>query len=246
MTDRYDMIFKRKSVRNYDEGFTLSEKELDGITAETKKLIPLCPEIKVVFELVPRKETSAVRGEYCLLMYSETKAGYLVNAGYMLQQLDLYLASENIGACWYGIAKPKADKTKDGLSYVVMFSLGKSRPTDFRTDVSQFLRSGREAIWQGDFDPAVTEAVRLAPSACNSQPWRITSGDGKITVFRKTNIVTAIPITKMDHYNTIDMGICLCHLETALSHVGIGFERTFFPSGEKNGSLIKIAEYRLK
>lgn len=243
MTDRYDMIFKRKSVRDYDENLTLSENELREIKAESQKLIPLCPDIKVRFDIVPGSATTATRGQYCFMMFSEQKDKYLENAGFMLEQLDLYFAEKNIGACWYGLAKPKDADAGNGLSYVIMFSIGKCRPEDFRTSAGQFTRKSTDEIWQGSFNAEVTEAVRLSPSACNSQPWRIFSDGKTISVFRKTNLITKLSVTRMEYFNSIDMGICFCNLETALIHVGIGFERTL--CNEKKGSLIKTAEYRL-
>ena len=66
----------------------------------------LVPEIKVDMMIVPADQTSCMRGqEYCILLYSEKKEGYLSNIGYIGEQLDLYLASLIIGALWFGIGK---------------------------------------------------------------------------------------------------------------------------------------------
>jgi hypothetical protein len=35
----------------------------------------------------------------------------------MLEQIDLFMTSLNIGVCWYGVAKPK-EMLYDGLKYV--------------------------------------------------------------------------------------------------------------------------------
>lgn len=40
-----------------------------------------------------------------LVFFSEPEEGYLVNAGFMLQQLDLYLSAKGIGSCYQGTAK---------------------------------------------------------------------------------------------------------------------------------------------
>ncbi len=96
----YDMIFKRKSVRRYDPTLHVTAAELDGIRDMLGRLTPLLPDIAVECDIVTREQTTCKFGEYCLLFYSQEKQGDLLNAGYMLEQLDLYLASVDIGACW--------------------------------------------------------------------------------------------------------------------------------------------------
>lgn len=245
MKELYDMIFKRKSIRKFDKALFLTGEELKEIKRETEKLIPLEDDIRVKFEIVERSETTAKHGEYCLLMYSEKKPHYLLNAGYLLEQMDLFLASHDIGVCWYGMAKAKEIQV-DGLDYVIMLSFGKSRPQDFRKDISEFKRKDMEGIWEGGFDPHVKEAVRLAPSACNTQPWRIVSDSNCIKVYRNTLIKSFIPFVKLSHYNSVDMGICLCFLEIAMAHEGYEFYRTLISEENSNSKLLEIAEYNIK
>lgn len=93
------MICKRKSFRRFDDTLTFSEGELQDINQAIEKLNPLVDDIEVKYKVVPREKTTSKRGEYCLLIYSEEKEYYLLNVGYMFEQLDLYLASKNIGVC---------------------------------------------------------------------------------------------------------------------------------------------------
>ncbi|MEQ8154898.1 MAG: nitroreductase family protein [Clostridiaceae bacterium] len=245
MKELYDIIFKRRSMRRFDETLHLTEKELKEIKQETEKLIPLADEIRVKFEIAERAETTAKRGEYCLLMYSEKKPNYLLNAGYLLEQMDLFLASHDIGVCWYALAKPKEVQAK-GLDYVIMMAFGKSRSHDFRKGASEFKRKSMQEIWTGDFDSNVKEAVRLAPSACNTQPWRVVSEENQIRVYRNTKIKSFIPASKLPYYNSIDMGICLCFLETALMKNGCRFDRTLAMEENTNSELLEIAVYNIK
>ena len=99
------MIFKRKSFRRFNDALTLSKKELCDIEQKIKCLIPLVNGIQIKYKVIPRERTTSKRGEFCLLIYSEEKEHYLLNIGYMFEQLDLYLASKNIGVCWYGMGK---------------------------------------------------------------------------------------------------------------------------------------------
>jgi len=96
MTDKtlYDMIFKRKSFhlfRNIGEE-RLSTEELTEIEDMYAGFVPLYTDIRTAIRIVPAEETTCKRGqEYCILLYSEKKPGYLQNIGYLGQQLDLWL-----------------------------------------------------------------------------------------------------------------------------------------------------------
>ncbi|HZW49700.1 MAG TPA: nitroreductase family protein [Bacillota bacterium] len=245
MEEFYNMIFKRKSVRKFDAALSLKADELAKIKQEIEQLIPLVSEIKVGFEIVNRLYTTAKYGEYCLLLYSENKPHYLLNAGYMLEQLDLFLTALDIGVCWYGLAKTK-EMEKDGLDFVIMLAFGKSSPQDFRQDRSEFKRKSIYEIWQGEFDSDVKEAVRLAPSAMNTQSWRLISDSSQIKVCRSTRIRPFIPIDFLAHFSTIDLGICLCFLEIALQQKGYLYERKLIEEGNPQSGLVEIATYQIK
>ena len=106
------MIFKRKSFHTFRNvgNEVISEDELNDIQLAFSAFTPLNPEIKCAIRIVPEKQTTCKRGgEYCILLYSEKKDGYLQNIGYIGEQLDLYLVSRNIGTLWFGIGKTKEE-----------------------------------------------------------------------------------------------------------------------------------------
>ncbi len=244
MEEFYDMLFKRKSMRKFAEGLAISEKEMQAIQKQIQTLEPLDKDIRVSFKIVKREETTARFGEYCLLMYSEQSAHYLLNAGYMLEQMDLFFAAQNIGACWVGLAKPK-EKQYDGLEYVIMIAFGKSRPQDFRQDIAECNRKEVEMIWEGEFYRDIADVVHYAPSACNSQPWRVVSGDHRIQVYRNTVIKSFILAKKLPYFNSIDMGIFLYFLEIILQHNGVAFTRALCGESDPAAEKIAIAEYHI-
>ena len=245
MNELYNMIYKRKSIRKFDSSLSVSDEELELIKSQFEKVIPLIPEIKIKFEIVKKSETTAKYGEYALLFYSENKDNYLLNAGYVLEQMDLFMASINIGACWYGMAKPKSD-FGSGLDYVIMLVFGKSKETDFRTDFSNCKRKSEAELFSGDFDKEILNLVRYAPSACNSQPWRASFDDNKIKIYRNTKVKSFIPFVNLPYYNSLDMGIFLCYLEIILNKHEYKLERTIINKNEKDSlGWIEIAEYKL-
>ena len=240
----YKMIFKRKSFRKFNDTIKLSNDELRDINEKIKNLIPLIDNIKVKYRIVRREETTCKRGEYCLLIYSEEKENFLLNIGYMFEQLDLYLANKDIGVCWYGMGKTQ-ESEYENLKFVIMMALGKGQPSEFRRDYRKCKRKETQEIWSGVPGlEAIAEVVKYAPSACNTQPWRVIYEKNKLKIYRTTNVKSIMPKDKVPFYNSIDMGIFLCFLELALLHNNISFQR-FLCKEEDKREVIPIAVYNL-
>ncbi|MEA5051051.1 MAG: nitroreductase family protein [Oscillospiraceae bacterium] len=243
MEELYSAIFKRRSMRKYDDALSLTAAQLEAMRDFARQLAPLDAGIRTACEFAPRADTTAKFGEYCALFFSEDKPGAALNTGYMLEQLDLYLAAHDIGACWYGLARPKKEMP-GGLLFHILLAFGQSRPEDFRDGAADFSRRPREDVWTGAFDSDVVEAVRVSPSACNCQPWRYSSGGGRVEVLRETALRTFIPPSRRAFFNSIDVGISLFHFECACAHKGIRFERTLCEP-HRRGSLVETAVYKI-
>lgn len=225
--DYYKQIFKRKSFHIFKDTDTLTSDEIQELKDFIKSVKSLNDEIKTEICIVPEKETTCKRGgEFCILFYSETKDEYLRNIGYMGEQIDLYLASQNIGALWFGIGKPK-DMQVNGLDYVIMISIAKMPADKFRKDMFKSKRKPTSEIWNGN-TLGIAEIVRFAPSACNTQPWIVenTGCDLMVYRFKKPGKRGIMPADKVRYYNKIDMGIFLFMLETCLEHENYTYERT--------------------
>ncbi len=227
----YEMIFKRKSFhlfRNIGNKH-LTEEELKDIEKVFSRLKPLVDDIKVKIKII--KTGSVLRGqEYCILFYSEKKDNYLQNIGYLGEQLDLYLVSKNIGTLWFGIGKPY-EQQLDGLDFVIMMAIAKvDSPGKFRKDMYKSKRKELSEIWTGDSFLDIANIVRFAPSACNTQPWKVESSKKELKVYRyrKEGKRGIMPKDKVLYYNQIDIGIFLCFLELCLEHNNIGYNKEIF------------------
>lgn len=226
----YQMIFKRKSFHIFKDIETISPTELESIEAYLTSCKPLVDDIKADFRIVPARETSCKRGqEYCILLYSEKKDNYLPNIGYIGEQLDLYLASMNIGALWFGIGKVE-EARYNNLDFVIMIAIAKVKEDKFRKDMFKSKRKSLNEIWQGSFYQDIGNIVRFAPSACNTQPWYVEVREKELIIYRykKSGKRGIMPAAKVAYYNRIDIGIFLYFLELCLKHSSIGFERTLY------------------
>lgn len=243
----YQMVFKRKSFHIFKNTLIISEEELAQIETAFLECKPLIPEIKVSMKIVPAAATTCKRGqEYCILLYSEKKEGYLPNIGYLGQQLDLILASMNIGALWFGIGK--TDVRSDGeLDFVIMIAIAKMEETKFRKNMFKSKRKPIEEIWFGEYYLEAANIARFAPSACNTQPWIVESNKQELRVFRykKPGKRGIMPADKVSFYNRIDIGIFLLLLEVCLKHGGIVFERTLFEDKKEEEKNL-VAIYAIK
>ena len=243
----YQMIFKRKSFHIFKNTLIISEEELAQIETAFLECKPLIPEIKVGMKIVPAAATTCKRGqEYCILLYSEKKEGYLPNIGYLGQQLDLILASMNIGALWFGIGK--TDVRSDGeLDFVIMIAIAKMEETKFRKNMFKSKRKPIEEIWFGEYYLEAANIARFTPSACNTQPWIVESNEQELRVFRykKPGKRGIMPADKVSFYNRIDIGIFLLILEVCLKHEGIIFERTLFEDKKEEEKNL-VAIYAIK
>ncbi len=218
----YETIFKRKSIRKFDmapldtavlteiKNYASGLKSMDeGIKHELVYLNP--GDVKNLFP---------IKAPYYVCCYSEKKEGYLMNAGFLMQQLDLYLSANGIGSCWLGMAKPSKEllERKDGMEFVIILAFGKANEPLHRTDTSEFKRKNIAQITDLTDMAELLEPVRLAPSASNSQPWYFSVTGDEITVSRKSlNVITAPIFSK---FNQIDIGIALLHLWLSLDHQG--------------------------
>lgn len=233
----YEAIFSRRSTRKYDmtplpEGIMKSIREYaDGIK-------PLEESIPYEFTYLGTddvKNILPIKAPHYICLYSLKKGNYLMNAGFLLQQIDLYLSASNLASCWLGMAKPSkgVSQLRNGLEFVIMLAFGNTTEPIHRADISEFKRRSLSAISSVVNGDEFIEPVRLAPSASNTQPWFFSGNTGVITVSReKLNLLKAPLYDKM---NQIDIGIALCHLWLSLEHQGkvasYDYKKAAAPSG---------------
>ena len=226
----FEILFKRKSFHLFVGGEPTTEDDLKLINSFIKEVKPLYDDIKTEIIIVPEKETTCHRGaDYCILFYSEHKGEYLRNIGYIGEQIDLYLSSIGIGALWFGIGKPKEIRN-NGLEYAIMIAIKRMPLNSFRKDMFKSKRKPIDEIWSGENIDEVTNIVRFAPSACNTQPWYVENKNNELFIYRykKPGKRGIMPIDKVMYYNKIDVGRFLFILEVCLNNKGISFSRKLY------------------
>ena len=216
MMELKDMIGRRKSVRSYVPE-PMDEATLQEIRAFIAQMKPLDPDIRVGWEIVPSSRVKCIlpwKAPQLVAIYTEEKEGALENAGFLFQQLDLYLQSRGIGTCWLGMGKPEQQlAAKDGLAFCMLLAFGYPKNDPPRESVAEFKRKALGDI--ADEPDKRLEPARLAPSSVNSQPWYFTHEESMIHAWRVAP--SGLMRRAMEKMNRIDMGIALAHLYVANS-----------------------------
>jgi nitroreductase len=222
----YQTIFKRKSVRKFDPS-PLDHETLDRITSQFPTLVPMAQGIRTQMRLMTNKEVRGmfkVDAPHFLAIFSEQKDGFLLNAGFMMQQMDLFLSANGIGSCWQGGPKPiKGGRSFNGLEFVVLLAFGKPLEAVHRESVSEFKRKPLPEITNIKGRDDFLEPARLAPSGMNSQPWFFTDGNGAINAHYHKSMIA-------DHMNQISVGIALSHIWLTSRHLKRNAEISIEPS----------------
>lgn len=215
-TDLYPFIFKRKSVRDFSNE-PLPKETIDSIRSFSQTIMPLLPDIKVQIDIKGSDEVKGLlrtNAPHYLLFYSEAKEGYLPNAGFMLQQLDLFLSANGIGNCYQGLGKSKdRSDAPSGMEFVIMTSFGRPAEDKWRNGPGDFKRRPLSEISAVNGMNDIMEAVRVAPSAVNNQSWFFIGTDGSINAYCAKSVFSG-------RMNQINVGIALCHMAVAAEHLG--------------------------
>lgn len=230
----FDVIFTRKSIRNF-----LQEKIEWEVIADilefANKLPMLMEEISVEFKLVSNIEKNqgfhgplAVKAPYYICISSEVKEDYLLNAGYLMQQLNLYIESKGLGSCFMGYASPgKGLKATMKYEYVLALAFGKTNQPLYRdSSLAKRLPEQEIVVYKEVASPDIKQilnAARLAPSSYNIQPWRFVVYKNRIHVFSKKNALIA---KALDNSKMVDMGIMLANLLLAAEELWVDISIT--------------------
>ncbi|MDR0380746.1 MAG: hypothetical protein LBH86_01940 [Oscillospiraceae bacterium] len=204
----YETIFARRSVRRYDKA-ALDAAALGAIESYVGGVKQLAGQ-SARFVFAGGEELKGGLAPHAILAYAGDGDAAFVNIGYTLQGVDLWLQSSGYGSVWCGMASPKEAEN----DYRILLGFGKT-DVPLRADESEFKRKKLPDI--SNEDNAVARAARLAPSAVNFQPWKLTFADGRVTIAANVRgIGRALP----GRLYLFDIGIITKHVEVALEHEG--------------------------
>lgn len=249
-------INSRKSIRKYKEE-PFSQEDIQKIKAIIKDAKPLFDNIPMetfliedgekihsTFKGIMFKYTKVMAPHY-LAFTSEIKEGHLENIGFIGEEIVLKLTQLGIGTCWLGsVIKQEVFKAivkvQNKQNYIILIALG--YPTEQLKLVENRKRLDKSKViigtYENQYDPII-QALIDAPSAVNSQPWRISMSDNKFDLYLENrNILTKHMLKEMNH---IDMGIGLNHLYNSANELGYKVELKQSPHTKLGNSVYIIS-----
>jgi len=219
--DLYSPIFTRKSTRKFDPT-PLDSETIHQVELFIAAVKPLLPGSQITYKIVGAKDVKSLlapNAPHFIVISGKAQPLRNTCAGFLFQHVDLYLFSMGLASRWLATVKPKQADS----DFIISQAFGKPAEPAARTP-QEFDRKSVAEIAEGT-DPRF-DAVRLAPSGVNGQPWHfIVDGDAVHVYFRK-KLGGLVGMT----YNQTDLdaGIALCHMAVASEHFGKPFH--FNPS----------------
>ena len=189
---------------------------------------------------------------FLAMIYEESELGK-TGAAYMFEQLILHCTTMGLGTCWLGGAFKRNDFKKQcnvgpaerlpivsPVGYPVAKAVKPPTPPD-PAHIDRPRKPFGATFFSGDFSTPLTpeaagkyahpfEMVRLAPSANNTQPWRVVS-DLRGFHFYKTFSYG---------FASVDIGIALCHFEQTCRELGLqgSFQTVASPPPGRNARYV--------
>lgn len=247
----YQMIFKRRSIRKYKKE-EVPEQLLSDILAFAGCVASLNESIKVSLEIKDNREGQykakglwKVEAPYYLVLHSELKDGYAMNAGYILEPVLLYMTGKGLGTCYQGATHLQIP-SPDGLSQVAVVTFGYPKSLLYRDPATAKRLPLKElCVFKEEVNDTVKnllKAVRLAPSAMNQQPWRFIVYHDRIYIFSCKEFFPAASATAM---RDLGIGIMLSHLSVAAEEMWVNLrlevEEQMVKKSYKSGAYVATA-----
>ena len=226
----YDAIAVRHSVRKY-EMRPVPKNLLDRILDFFGRTARLSDSISLEAEILDNtKKEAGMRGilkaeaPYYLVCYSETAEGSDRNAGFVMEQMALYMTTKGLGTCFLGGARVPVP-SKNGKKAVIAAAFGYPEERLFRESLlAKRLPLRKLCIFREELSDqmrTILLAARLAPSALNEQPWRFAVMADRILVFSRKSVLTYPGAARMREFS---MGSMLSHIMLAAEELWLQLE----------------------
>ena len=220
--NQYEAISYRRTVRKFDFR-PISEELIQKLHHFIKELSPWNETCVWKLDIIVNTSgKAAVKGfgtvpaPYYLVFYGGKESDARRNAGYILEQMILYLTTKGLGTCYQGAAQLTEKKKMGSLQALMVVAFGFPVKRLLRDSTTAKRHPLKElCIFKEEIEEeekAVLYAARLAPSALNLQPWRFVVYKNRIHIFtRKKQFWERQGAYLLE----IDLGIVLCHMQLA-------------------------------
>ncbi|MBF0205592.1 MAG: nitroreductase [Oligoflexia bacterium] len=277
-----ELIKARISVRNYQtlslpietkkqiEDYILKQEQVTTVLG-SKLRFRLLEDIEVKENGKIGTYGSISGGRYFIIGAAKNndQRAALVDYGYVLEKIVLFLTDWGLGSCWLGLFEKSAFMQKFPLEKdeqtpaVCVFGFSKEKGI-IEKQIRNFSRADKRLPWNNlffrdTFDSPMSdhlcpeyqlplEMLRLAPSAVNNQPWRVILIDNKFHFYMKNKMLFSFLGQFFLEHNLqfVDMGIALSHFELTANEMGLKGKWIFEkdpPSDKDSKKLVYIISW---
>ncbi|HHT98162.1 MAG TPA: hypothetical protein GXZ90_09760 [Clostridiales bacterium] len=215
----FDSLNSRKSIRKYTNE-RIDFNILNEIIDYANNLTGLFENIDVEFHIIENTNKFKsfgffnIKAPYYLCISSVNSDDSNINAGYLMQQISLYLSTIGLGSCIISTPIPKHLEQPDfKYEYITALAFGYTNEDLFRDKIDSVrLSEDKVVYYKMDVSRDIKEiinAARLSPSYLNNQPWKFIVYQNRIHLFVKKS-----PVINMHHnkYRMLDIGTALANL----------------------------------
>ena len=216
-----DAIYRRKSVKDFMDG----EIEADILARIRQRLY----EIDLLYE---KSKITCVISDYCKKSYyapyyvgvytDNTKEG-VINAGFGLQQLSIYLSAIGIASCYQTKSVIFKPVNTEGMKLAISIAFGYPANKMYREaeEVSRLPKNKICVIKEKPNEEVdrLIELARIAPSSYNTQPWRFVVYNNRLHVFVKKKMLGSLARLKY-----VNMGVMLGNISIGAEELWIDIE----------------------
>ncbi|MDO4614061.1 MAG: nitroreductase family protein, partial [Lachnospiraceae bacterium] len=211
----------RKTTKNFLKE-PVSAEVLSSIGTFYSEIPALFPGIETEIGITENKAAGkllnslfAVQAPYYLSLYSENRDKCGMNAGYICEQISLYLLTKGLGSCFCGNRPLRGMATTRGSKKLMaVMAFGKPREALTRRHTEAKRLPLNELCAMKDqphpWMKQVLEAARLAPSQANHQPWRFVIMGNRIHIFSKKQSAE-----RLKKWEEFDFGMMFAHIMIA-------------------------------
>ncbi len=214
--DLYSPIFTRKSIRKFDTT-PLGSETIKQIETFIPEVTPMLSKAAFTHKIVGPEEVKGLalpKAPHFMLISGKNQPLRNVCAAFHFQHVELYLYSMGFATRWLSSVKGK----QDDPNHIVGFAFGKPAEPATRT-LAEFERKSLAEIAKGT--DSRLDAVRLAPSGLNKQPWYFIVDGDDVHVYYQKSLGGLIGM--MYKLTDVDVGLALCHMAVASEHEGKPF-----------------------
>lgn len=218
--DLKSAIVARRSVRSYT-GEPLRESVFDGLVEFISQIKPLHDNIPVDIEIYNREDFANDfsraafyrANDFVVIRSAKTAKGYLPNAGFIGEQIILWLTHIGLGSCWVGWVKQKKHPARGELPYVIAIEFGRADNAPFRRLPEDSPRMRLPEVMMNRISRPeflkILDAGRLAPSVLNLQPIRYCTAEDNLYICRKPPPIQYKPL---DELQQIGVGAAMANM----------------------------------